>query len=361
MLALIRKNLTEKGGALRLAAVVAAPAAVAAAFVATAGWLSPDRLTPATFMRDFHAVDGAHPGFRRNHAKGVCVSGWFDGSGAATPLSRAALFGKERSQVVGRFALAGGAPNQPDAPGKVRSLALRFMPTNGAEWRMGINDIPVFLVRNAADFSDFTLATAPVPGTGQPDPARIGAFLDKHPETKNALGLLKARALTSGFANDTYNSLDAFLFVNAEGVATPVRWAMVPEQAVEPPAAGEGGQDYLFDDLLKALAQGQLRWRLMVTVGEPGDPTADPTAAWPEQRRKIDAGTLTLTKAESEDGGPCTGITFDPLILPEGVAPSDDPIPAARSAVYSRSFALRSGETKPPSEITPAAVRSGGQ
>jgi len=39
------------------------------------------------------------------------------------------------------------------------------------------------------------------------------------------------------------------------------------------------------------------------------------------------------------------------------MAPSDDPVLGARSAVYARSFARRAGETKQPSAITTADVK----
>ena len=57
---------------------------------------------------------------------------------------------------------------------------------------------------------------------------------------------------------------------------------------------------------------------------------------------------------------PVTDLNFDPLVLPAGIAPSDDPLLSARSAVYSRSFTRRAGESRQPSAITPAEVRKGG-
>src|ERR1700720_3384769 len=85
-------------------------AAVVSAFAYTGGWFSPHRLTPARFIDTFEAVNGPHPGFRRNHAKGVCLTGWFDSNGAGARLSRAAVFKSGRVPVFGRFALAGGMP-----------------------------------------------------------------------------------------------------------------------------------------------------------------------------------------------------------------------------------------------------------
>jgi catalase len=47
------------------------------------------------------------------------------------------------------------------------------------------------------------------------------------------------------------------------------------------------------------------------------------------------------------------------LVLPSGIAPSDDPLLSARSAVYSRSYTRRAGELKSPSAVTPADVQKG--
>ena len=74
-------NLTQPASLVRLAGIGTVVLAIAAAFAGTAGWLSPGRLDPARMIDRFEAVNGAHPGFRRNHAKGVCLTGWFDSNG----------------------------------------------------------------------------------------------------------------------------------------------------------------------------------------------------------------------------------------------------------------------------------------
>ena len=351
---------------LRLAAIGGVLLAVAAAFAYVGGWLSPRRLMQSSLMDAFAQLNGAHPGFRRNHAKGVCVSGWFDGTGAATLLSNSEILAAGRVPVIGRFALAGGLPMQADTASTVRSLALRFLEPDGQEWRTGMNDIPVFPVNGVQAFEEQLLASKPDPATGKPDPSAVKAFLDRHPETVRALALIKSRAAASGFADSTFNSLDAFRFVDAGGRSTPVRWAAVPLEppapdASVPPESSDG--NYLFDALITQIRRRPLKWRLMVTVGQAEDPTADATLPWPADRAQIDAGTLTLDAVSSEDGGPCTDINFDPLVLPAGIEPSDDPLLSARSAAYARSFALRAAERrrKPPSAITPQEVRAGGK
>src|SRR6266702_2742367 len=96
----------------------------------------------------FEAVSGKHPGFRRNHAKGVCVTGYFDSNGNAAPLSRAGVFAAGKSQVVGRLSIGGGNPAQADGASNVRSLALRIVTPGGGEWRTAMNSAPIFPVRS---------------------------------------------------------------------------------------------------------------------------------------------------------------------------------------------------------------------
>src|SRR3569833_106902 len=90
----------------RLALIGAVAAAGAGAFAWAGGAFSPGRLTQGRVIDTFETVSGPHPGFRRNHAKGLCATGWFDGNGAASAWSRAGVFARGRSPVIGRFALA---------------------------------------------------------------------------------------------------------------------------------------------------------------------------------------------------------------------------------------------------------------
>jgi catalase len=361
-----KRALTGAARLARLALIGVVVLVVAGAFAYVGGWLSPDRLTPARMIGGFEEVNGDHPGFRRNHSKGVCVSGWFDSSGAAVPLSKAELFKPGRVPVIGRFALAGGMPMQADAPATVRSMALRFLPAGGEEWRTGMNNIPVFVVNSAQGFYEQLLASKPDPATGKPDPKAMQAFLARHPETVRAAAIIKTRAVSSGFGDSTFNSLDAFRFVNAAGRSVPVRWATVPLQSFvtqTPAQAADADKNYLFDELIAQIHQHPLQWHLVVTIGQPGDSTDDATVPWPADRQQVEAGTVTLDGVSSEDGGSCNYVNYDPLVLPSGIEPTDDPLLSARSAAYLRSFTLRAGERgkKPPSAVTPQTVAAGGK
>ena len=89
---------------------------VAGGFLYLGGWFSPNALTPARFVDAFERADGVHSGFRRNHAKGVGVSGYFESNGQGARLSKAVVFRPGRVPVIGRFSFGGGDPNVADAP-----------------------------------------------------------------------------------------------------------------------------------------------------------------------------------------------------------------------------------------------------
>jgi catalase len=336
-------------------------AAVAGTYAYLGGWLTPNELTPAKFADGFEEVGGVQPGFRRNHAKGLGVSGFFESNGEGARLSKAAVFRPGKVPVIGRFSFGGGQPYVADKPDAVRGLGLEFSLPDGELWRTAMINFPVFPVRTPEEFYEQLVASKPDPQTGKPDPARQSAFFASHPECEKAKQIIGGRRVSSGFGNSEYRSLNAFRFVNAAGDSVPVRWMFTPEQPFA--AAGASGavhdKNYMFDALIAEIRRQPVRWHLILIVGQPGDVTSDATIPWPEGREKVDAGILTLDRAEAEETSAATDINFDPLVLPAGIAPSDDPLLSARSAVYSQSFTRREGETKQPSAITPAEVRKG--
>jgi catalase len=342
---------------LRFAAIGAVITSITGLFLYTGRWFTPQALSPAVMINTFEQVNGEHPGFRRNHAKGVCISGYFESNGRGAALSRAVVFLPGRVPIIGRFALAGGQPYQADGAHTVRSMAVLFKLPNGEEWRTGMNNIPVFAVNSAQGFYDQLLASAPDSATGKPDPTKMKAFLTKHPESARAIQLIRSQPVSSGFADSTYNSLNAFRFINSQGVIVPVRWSMVPIQPFEPSSGTQpalGDTNYLFDALISDLHRHPLHWHLVIIIGQPGDPTGDATLPWPSDRQHVDVGTLTIDHIESEDTSWARDINFDPLVLPNGIAESDDPLLSARSAAYSRSFTRREGEHKDPSAVSSA-------
>ncbi|HEV7855468.1 MAG TPA: catalase, partial [Herminiimonas sp.] len=225
-----------------------------AAFAWSAGWLTPSRLTPQRIVGTFNTNFGIHPGFRRNHAKGVCVAGYFDGNGKASVLSSAAVFDAIRTPVIGRFAIPGGNPSIADAGSPVRSMALLFQLPHGEQWRTGMNNTPVFIVNTPQGFYEQLLASRPDPKTGKPDPAKMKAFFDAHPETTPFRDWVKSHPSSSGLANGSYYSINAFELVDRNGMQHAVRWTMVPELAYAPVSTPPpNDHDFLSEELVQKL------------------------------------------------------------------------------------------------------------
>lgn len=329
----------------RLAAIAAVVACAGAAFAWTAGWLTPKRLSAPHIVNTFESNYGIHAGYRRNHAKGLCLEGTFESNGNGARISRAAVFAQGSTPVIGRFAIPGSNPAMPDASSPVRSMALMFQLHDGEQWRTGMNSTPVFIVRTPKQFYQQLVASKPDPATGKPDPAKLDAFFKANPETLPFRNWLKAHPSSSSFANTAFYSINAFIATDAAGHTHAVRWETVPEVAYAPEtAAQKSDPNFLADDLGTRLAAGPLRWHLVLTVAAPGDPTDNATQSWPADRERIDAGTLVLRHAEPQSNGQCRDVNYDPTILPDGLKPSDDPLLAARSAAYSVSFNRRTHE-----------------
>jgi len=352
--------LSRSRALLRLGGIGVVLLCIAGGFFDLGGWFSPNALTPARFVDAFERADGVFSGFRRNHAKGVGVSGYFESNGQGARLSKAVVFGAGRVPVIGRFSFGGGDPNVADAPTIVRGLGLLFRLPDGEEWRTAMVNLPVFPFQTPRDFYDNLVASQPDPQTGKPDPKKMAAFAASHPATVRALSIIQSHAPSSSFDNTAFNSLNAFRFINAAGTSIPVRWSLAPMQpfqAVTTVATAQTDKNYMFDALIASILQHPLQWHLIITIGNPGDPTDDATMAWPDGREQVDVGTVTLDHIESEETSPARDINFDPLVLPSGMAPSDDPLLSARSAIYSQSFTRRAGEAKTPSAISATEVR----
>lgn len=330
---------------------------LALTFAWLAGWIG-HRLTAQRFTDTIEATGPAQPGFRRAHSKGVCVGGWFEPSAQAATLSTARAFSQPRVTVLGRLSIGGGNPHGSDNTARVRSIALQLTSDDGQQWRMAMNSFPFFAVPSIEAFHEQTLAQVPDPATGRPDPQRMAAVLQKYPSARAFQQWAKSAPWSDSWANTTFNGINSFWFTNAQGQQRAVRWQWQPQAAfveMDAQQRASAGVDFLSDDLQRRLAEGPLRWNLVVTLAAQGDAINDPSIAWPASREQVVAGVLSLDSMQSQEAGACGELNFDPLILPSGVRGSDDPILAARSAVYSQSFNRRERERASGAAAQPAA------
>src|SRR6516164_4600262 len=315
----------------------------AAAFAYTAGWFSPQRLTPDKFVDALAPPTGVALGHRRNHAKGICFTGVFEANGAGSAFSKAQVFTRGQYPVLGRFNLATADANAPDGTVRVRGMGLQISTPDGEVWRSAMIDAPFFPVSTPQAFYELLLASA------SKDPDAMKTFAGAHPEIAAFGAWAKSAPWTGSYAEDRFNSLNSFVFADSSGTEKTVRWSLLPAAQpvpVSPEELAKRGPNFLEQEITDRVRGGPQRWTMVVSGADPGDPTADPSKAWPEDRRAVEVGTLTVQQIEPEPDGPCRDINFDPTVLPSGMRTSDDPFPAARSAAYSKSYDLRTAEAK---------------
>jgi catalase len=326
-----------------LALIAIVIAAISAALAYTAGWLSPGRLTPTKLVDALAPPTGPALGHRRNHAKGICFTGVFESNGNGAQLSRAQIFSRGQYPALGRFNLGTPDPNAPDATVRVRGMGLQLSTPDGEVWRTAMIDLPFFPVATPQAFYELLQTSH------SKDPDAMKTFTAAHPEIAAFGAWAKSAPWTASYAEEPYNSLNSFNFVDNSGVAHAVRWSLLPQApavAITQDELAKLGAGHLEQEIIDRVAKGPQRWTMAVTVADPGDPTSDPSKKWPEGRRTIEVGTLVVQKIEAERDGPCRDINFDPTILPDGITVSDDPFPAARSSAYAKSYDLRTSEVK---------------
>ncbi|MCB8880657.1 catalase family peroxidase [Acidisoma cellulosilytica] len=335
----ILSEMRAKIGSLIVIAVIVG--ASAAAFAYTAGWLTPGRLTPVKVVDALAPPGGPALGHRRNHAKGICFTGAFQSNGAGASLSTATAFAAGHYPVIGRFNLAIASPDAADVTARVRGMGLQIATPNGQVWRSAMITAPIFPVSTPQDFYDLLRAS------GSKDPNAMKTFVAANPEFGNFVQWATTAPWTSSYAEDRFNSLDSFIFVDGSGQHQVVRWSLIPIASLVPISPGDlakRGPNYLESEIADRVGKAPQSWTLAVTVANAGDQTDDPSKAWPADRRTIAVGTLVVQQVEPEANGPCRDINFDPTVLPAGMMTSNDPFPAARSAAYAVSYDRRTAE-----------------
>ncbi len=305
-----------------------------------------DEVTPDQVITAIEATFGVTPGERRNHTNGTCAIGQFIGTSEAAVYSRSALFSGKPVPVVSRFSLAGGNPKAPDTAKSARGMALEFKLPDGSLQHMTMLNTPVFGAMQPRTFYDLMIASKPDPATGKPDPEKIKAFKATHPDNLAQANFLARNNPPASYATSAYFGIHTFKFINTRNETTLVRWRFVPqdgEKRLSDDDLKSFPANFLEQALIDRTRKGPVRWNMMVTIGKPGDPEENPTLLWPDNRKQIKAGTLMISSAMPQKGAECEPINFDPLVMGDGIAPTNDPILLFRSPAYAMSFAKRLG------------------
>lgn len=295
---------------------------------------------PDPFSRDalqaFDNVFGHHPGFRPVHAKGILLSGTFTRSANVKDLTKAPHVNRPSIRVAVRFSDFAGVPAIPDFDENAspRGFALRFYLADHVHTDIIGHSVDAFPVRTAEEFLEFLRAIG-ASGPDVPKPTPIEAFLGSHPA---ALAFVQApKPIPTSFAKESFFSVNAYKFTNAEGVSKFGRYRIVPvdgDEHLTSDAAAKQNPNFLFDEIKNRVARGPVKLHVQVQVASDGDVVDDATIQWPAQRPVVEFGTVELNGLVPDEEAAQRQIIFDPIPRVDGIESSGDPLLDPRANIY---------------------------
>jgi catalase len=287
-------------------------------------------------LQQFDAIFGLNPGFRPAHAKGTMLTGTFIPTVDAASLTKAPHIVRDSTPVTVRFSNSTGVPLIPDNDPNAnpRGFAIRFNLAEHVHTDIVSHSTDGFPTHTGQEFLEFlrALATSDLANLkGSP----LEAFLGSHPK---ALAFIQApKPAPSSFARETYFGVTAMKFTNKDGVSRFGRYRIVPEAGVEhldDGAVAAKSATYLFDEIAERITLGPVKYTVLVQLADDADVVDDATVHWPEDRKLLELGTISLTAPVANDAHEQKEIIFDPIPRVEGIEPSDDPLLELRAAIY---------------------------
>jgi catalase len=299
----------------------------------------PAKQTPQDLVDALHAAFGEHHA-RANHAKGILLEGTFTSAKDARTLSSAPIFTGTTLPVIVRFSDSTGIPDIPDTASEAnpRGFAMKIRAT-GVDVDVVTISFNGFPVATSDEFAVFLRAIgASGPGVAHPTP--IEEFLDRHPIAKRFVTSQKPPP--ESYATAAYFGVNTFKFTNASGRSAYVRYRLAPragEHYLTPAEVQAKGPNYLLEELPSRVARTAVVFDWYAQISAEGDKIDDPSIAWPESRKLVPLGTITITRVTDTPD-----LDRQTLFLPgtthPGIEPAD-PMLTLRNNAYPISFKAR--------------------
>ncbi|KAI7786253.1 snf7 family protein [Diaporthe eres] len=219
---------------------------------------------------------------RPAHAKEILLQGTFAPSPEAKKLSVAPHFDQSSTPIIARFSNSTGLPNIPDNSSNAgpRGFALRFQLATHP--RRVHTDI-------------FAHSVDAFPGSNGDEALAFFKALKDGTAPKPA---------PQSFANEQFFGVNAFKLIDSGGAETYIRYRIVPAaglKTLDEEGLKERSENYLFDEIPKLVEAGPVVFKLRAQVAEKGDVTDDACVHWPEERKVVDLGTISLEALVKDD------------------------------------------------------------
>lgn len=327
--------------------------------------MTDDSLVDKT-LRTLQRPDG-NKALRPVHSLGISATGQFLASPVAREFCTAQHFNAEPVDVITRFSNGSGCAVPHDGWSDVRGMATRFFLKDMAPTDLVAMTLPEFFSSTPEKFLDFAIAAQPTPvhwespwkkflgmlhlvpplrnpypgETISPDAGAM-AYADKVVEAQLAVFNAAQIGAPVSYARASYHAVHTFIVTGADGVRRWVRFTWEPIAGVLNTDPKKTPKDvYLHKELRERLAEEEVRFSLMMTIGETGDAFDNPTRAWPPHRKRVVMGELTLDAVPEDQEAECEKLSFNPCLLTEGIEVSDDPVLQFRKDAYQTSSKWR--------------------
>jgi catalase len=289
--------------------------------------------SPAELVDALHSAFGSHHS-RAVHAKGIILQGDFVPDPQAAKLTTAFHLQRTPSHVTVRFSDFTGIPDIPDNIGAAnpRGLAIRFELPDGRSTDIVGHSFNGFPTPTSDQFRELLLAIG-ASGPGTPPPTALDSFLHWHPVAKT---FLTTQKLPGSYGAISYFGVNAFRFTNSGGHQSIIRYQFIPvdgEELLSTDAMAKKDADFLVKEIQERVKSRAVTFRVLAQVAEDQDNPDDPSTAWPNSRKLIPLGMLSIRGVAPNTVSEDKALAFNPLNLPTGIEPAD-PMLTFRGKAY---------------------------
>ncbi|MDI3320878.1 catalase family peroxidase [Pinibacter soli] len=287
---------------------------------------------PKDLVTALHTTFGEHHA-RAVHTKGLFFDGTFSPSKDAAAITKAKHLQNKSSNVIVRFSDFTGIPDIPDnaGPANPRGMAIKFIMDDSSATDIVGHSFNGFPTENSDQFHDLLLSIARS-GEGALKPTALDSFLATHPIAKT---FLTTQKLPASYATIAYFGVNAFKFTNRKGKSCYIRYQFIPEEEKLLTAQEYNNKDadYLINEIKNRIAKKPVVFKMYAQIAENIDVIDNPSVAWPNTRRKVFLGTVTLTRLADNSEAADKALFFIPNNIPAGIEPAD-PMIDFRSKAY---------------------------
>lgn len=278
---------------------------------------------PGEMVDALNAAFGKHHA-RAVHAKGIILEGTFKPSKEAAGITVAPHLQRQSSTVQVRFSDFTGIPEIPDNDphANPRGMAIRFIMKGNATTDIVSHSFNGFPTATTAEFRQLLLALSQS-GPEAAKPTKIEQFLAEHPVAK---AFLTNQKTPLGFTTTNYFGVNSFKFTNSKRKTFFIRYKLATEDGekfVTPDEASKKDKEYLFTDIKQRIGKGPAKFKLYAQIAEEGDEIENPSIAWPESRKLVLLGVITINKISKNTESEDKAFTPNPGNIPRGIELAD--------------------------------------